>query len=36
MGKPHPIALRERVAAFVDEGMGTGRLRGISGCRRVS
>jgi len=22
MGKPHPMALRERVAAFVDEGHG--------------
>ncbi len=36
MGKPLPMALRERVCAFVEEGMGTGKRRVISGCRRVS
>ena len=33
MGKPHPMALRERVAAFVDEGS---RNQEASGIFRVS
>ena len=33
MGKPHPIELRERVVAFVEEGNSH---RSAAGCFRVS
>lgn len=33
MGKPHPIELRERVVAFVNEGIVTVKPLGISGFR---
>lgn len=36
MGKPHPIELRERVVAFVNEGIATGRRLGISAFRPAS
>lgn len=35
MGKSHPIALRARVVAFVEEGHGIERPRGTFGSRRV-
>jgi hypothetical protein len=35
MGKPHPIALRSRVVAFVDEGMGIAHAARISAFRRA-
>jgi len=35
MGKPHPIELRSRVMALVEEGHGHRKAAGIFGCRRA-